>query len=111
MYKTNGLLYYVMKEYSVPGLHFYIYFLILKVENEYGSYGACDFAYTSHMRDLVRSGLGNNVLLFSTDGSGTGYLKCGKIPGVYSTVDFGSGGRQSIIFFVTNVKLKELQFK
>lgn len=66
--------------------------IMVQVENEYGSYGACDFAYTSHMRDLIRSGLGDNVLLFSTDGSGTGYLKCGKIPGVYSTVDFGSGG-------------------
>ncbi|XP_071517532.1 beta-galactosidase-like [Panulirus ornatus] len=65
--------------------------IMVQVENEYGSYPACDFAYTSHMRNLVRKGLGDNVVLFTTDGGGVGYLKCGKIPGVYSTVDFGPG--------------------
>lgn len=43
------------------------------------------------MRDLVRRGLGDDVVLFTTDGNSAGYLKCGKIPGVYSTVDFGPG--------------------
>nr|XP_053646960.1 beta-galactosidase-like [Cherax quadricarinatus] len=66
--------------------------IMLQVENEYGSYPDCDFAYTSHLRDLVRQGVGDNVVLFTTDGDGASYLKCGKIPGVYSTVDFGSGG-------------------
>ena len=33
--------------------------------------------------------------MFSTDGAGTGFLKCGKIPGVYATVDFGQGGDAS----------------
>ena len=28
----------------------------------------------------------------NVDGAGTGYLKCGKIPGVYATIDFGKGG-------------------
>ncbi|XP_045618256.2 beta-galactosidase [Procambarus clarkii] len=69
--------------------------IMVQVENEYGSYPACDFAYTSHMRDLIRQGLGDNVVLFTTDGNGVNYLKCGKIPGVYSTVDFGSGGDAS----------------
>ena len=27
--------------------------IAFQVENEYGSYQACDFAYTSHMRDLM----------------------------------------------------------
>ncbi|XP_050711222.1 LOW QUALITY PROTEIN: beta-galactosidase-like [Eriocheir sinensis] len=64
---------------------------ILQVENEYGSYPDCDFAYTSHMRDLVRAGVGDKAVLFTTDGAGVNYLKCGKIPDVYATVDFGPG--------------------
>ena len=31
------------------------------------------------------------MILYTTDGDGAGFLKCGKIPGVYATVDFGSG--------------------
>ncbi|KAK4298222.1 hypothetical protein Pmani_029407 [Petrolisthes manimaculis] len=65
--------------------------IMLQVENEYGSYPSCDFSYTGHMRDLVRNGVGLNAVLFTTDGDGVGFLKCGKIPEVYSTVDFGSG--------------------
>ena len=42
-------------------------------------------------RDKAKEHLGKDVLLYTTDGDGAGYLKCGKIPGVYATVDFGSG--------------------
>ena len=62
-----------------------------QVENEYGSYPDCDFAYTSHLRDLVVAGVGKGSVKFTTDGDGVNYLKCGKIPEVYATVDFGSG--------------------
>jgi len=65
--------------------------IMVQVENEYGSYFACDFQYTTFLRDLIRSHLGNDILLFTTDGAGDGYLKCGKISGVYATVDFGVG--------------------
>lgn len=65
--------------------------ITVQVENEYGSYPACDRDYTSRMRDFVRQHLGNDVLLFTTDGDGDGYLQCGKIPQVYATVDFGAG--------------------
>ncbi|CAL4105021.1 unnamed protein product, partial [Meganyctiphanes norvegica] len=68
------------------------------VENEYGSLQACDFAYTSHLRDLITQNLGEKVVLFSTDSSGTRNLKCGKIPGVYATVDFGTGANMNEIF-------------
>jgi len=30
-------------------------------------------------------------VIYSTDGSGADYLKCGKIDGVYATIDFGMG--------------------
>uniref|UniRef100_T1J8I2 Beta-galactosidase n=1 Tax=Strigamia maritima TaxID=126957 RepID=T1J8I2_STRMM len=65
--------------------------ILVQVENEYGSFPACDFDYITHLRDLHRSLLGDDVILFSTDGASDGLLKCGKIEGVYATVDFGPG--------------------
>ena len=63
--------------------------ITVQVENEYGSYYACDRQYTTALRDLFRQFLGNDVVLFTTDGNSVNYLKCGYIPGVYPTVDFG----------------------
>ncbi|CAN8032697.1 unnamed protein product, partial [Ixodes persulcatus] len=65
--------------------------LMLQVENEYGSYHECDFVYTAHLKDLMRRHLGPDVLLYTTDGNGDRYLKCGKNDGAYSTIDFGPG--------------------
>ncbi|CAK9290718.1 unnamed protein product [Gordionus sp. m RMFG-2023] len=61
------------------------------VENEYGSYFACDMVYLQTLVNLLKEHLGEDIFLFTTDGNGLGYLKCGKIPGVYATIDFGSG--------------------
>lgn len=33
--------------------------------------------------------LGKDVVIYTTDGAGDGFLKCGKVDGVYATVDFG----------------------
>ncbi|XP_040359337.1 beta-galactosidase [Ixodes scapularis] len=65
--------------------------LMLQVENEYGSYHECDFVYTAHLKDLMRRHLGPGVLLYTTDGNGDRYLKCGKNDGAYTTIDFGPG--------------------
>lgn len=64
--------------------------IMVQIENEYGSYG-CDLNYTSHLRDKFREMLGHQVVLFTTDGNGDGYLRCGRIPDVLTTIDFGSG--------------------
>ncbi|XP_035827984.1 beta-galactosidase isoform X3 [Aplysia californica] len=64
--------------------------VMVQIENEYGSYFACDRAYTASLRDKVREILGNDVVIYTTDGAGDGYLKCGAVPGVYATVDFGT---------------------
>jgi len=60
------------------------------VENEYGSFG-CDKNYTGFLRDLIKLHLGDQVVLFTTDGAGDSYVKCGLVPDVYPTVDFGPG--------------------
>ncbi|PSN30941.1 hypothetical protein C0J52_24075, partial [Blattella germanica] len=62
------------------------------VENEYGSYSACDTNHTAHLRDVIKNLVGDAAVLYTTDGAGTGYLRCGKVPNVYATVDFGPGG-------------------
>lgn len=72
--------------------------VMVQVENEYGSAPACDFVYTSHLRDVVRDALGEDVVLFTTDGDGASYLKCGNIADVYSIVDYGTGTNVSQAF-------------
>lgn len=63
----------------------------VQVENEYGSYPACDYNYMRHLVKLFRGHLGEDVVLFTTDGAGLNYLKCGTLQNLYATVDFGPG--------------------
>lgn len=72
--------------------------ITVQVENEYGSYFTCDYNYMRHLSKLFRSYLGDDVVLFTTDGDGIGYLKCGSIQGLYATVDFGPGGNVTAAF-------------
>ncbi|GAA6082335.1 beta-galactosidase, partial [Tachysurus ichikawai] len=72
--------------------------ITVQVENEYGSYFTCDFDYLRHLLKLFRYHLGDDVVLFSTDGATVGYLKCGALQGVYATVDFGPGGNVTEAF-------------
>ncbi|XP_078085304.1 beta-galactosidase-like [Mustelus asterias] len=61
-----------------------------QVENEYGSYFTCDFNYLRHLREVMRLLLGEDVLLFTTDGNQVQELKCGTLQGIYATIDFGT---------------------
>ncbi|PIO37014.1 hypothetical protein AB205_0046250 [Aquarana catesbeiana] len=45
--------------------------ITVQVENEYGSYFTCDYDYLRHLTKLFRQHLGDDVILFTTDGSGT----------------------------------------
>ena len=82
---------FCIAESEIKVIHTYIHYI--QVENEYGSYSACDHLYTRHLRDEFIKYLGKEVLLFTTDGDGVNYLNCGTVDGVYATVDFGSGER------------------
>uniref|UniRef100_T1KEA4 Glycoside hydrolase 35 catalytic domain-containing protein n=2 Tax=Tetranychus urticae TaxID=32264 RepID=T1KEA4_TETUR len=82
--------------YLLPRLNPYLYknggpVIMMQVENEYGSYFACDFSYTSYLRDLMANLTNNDVVLFTTDGNALSYLKCGLINGTFGTIDFGPG--------------------
>uniref|UniRef100_A0A3Q1EWM3 Beta-galactosidase n=1 Tax=Acanthochromis polyacanthus TaxID=80966 RepID=A0A3Q1EWM3_9TELE len=72
--------------------------ITVQVENEYGSYFACDYNYMRYLSKLFRSHLGDEVVLFTTDGAGVGFLRCGAIQGLYATVDFGPGANITAAF-------------
>ncbi|NXT10600.1 GLB1L protein, partial [Prunella fulvescens] len=61
----------------------------VQVENEYGSYYACDYGYLRHLLGSFRALLGSEVLLFSTDSARAEELRCGTLQGLYATIDFG----------------------
>ncbi|XP_061926003.1 beta-galactosidase-1-like protein isoform X2 [Entelurus aequoreus] len=63
----------------------------VQVENEYGSYYACDYNYLRHLRTLLQVFLGENTILFTTDGNTDREMRCGTLGGLYATVDFGTG--------------------
>ncbi|KAK6759062.1 hypothetical protein RB195_016340 [Necator americanus] len=70
--------------------------LMIQVENEYGSYKACDRGYTTWLRNFIKSYLGDDTLLYTTDGASNSYLKCGAIPDTLTTVDFGPTSEKKI---------------
>uniref|UniRef100_A0A8D0HCL4 Galactosidase beta 1 like n=1 Tax=Sphenodon punctatus TaxID=8508 RepID=A0A8D0HCL4_SPHPU len=72
----------------------------IKVENEYGSYYACDYDYLRHLLAAFRARLGAQVLLFTTDGNKEAALRCGTLQGLYATVDFGPGRNVTAAFAV-----------
>ncbi|VDL83671.1 unnamed protein product [Nippostrongylus brasiliensis] len=70
--------------------------LMVQIENEYGSYMACDRMYTAWLRDVVRNALGNDTVLYTTDGNSASYVKCGSVPDTLPTVDFGPTSEKNI---------------
>ncbi|KAL0593395.1 Beta-galactosidase [Plecturocebus cupreus] len=65
--------------------------ITVQVENEYGSYFACDFDYLRFLQKRFRHHLGDDVVLFTTDEAHEKFLQCGALQGLYTTVDFGTG--------------------
>ncbi|EDW66604.1 beta-galactosidase [Drosophila virilis] len=62
--------------------------IMVQVENEYGSYFACDVNYRNWLRDETQSHVKDNAVLFTNDGPTV--LRCGKIQNVLATMDFGA---------------------
>ncbi|KAK7153894.1 hypothetical protein R3I94_007300 [Phoxinus phoxinus] len=70
----------------------------VQVENEYGSYFACDYNYLRHLHTLFRLFLGEDVILFTTDGNTDKEMSCGTLEGLYATIDFGTDTNISTAF-------------
>nr|XP_011463314.1 PREDICTED: beta-galactosidase 17 [Fragaria vesca subsp. vesca] len=73
--------------------------IMVQIENEYGSYGS-DKAYLHHLVSLARKHLGEEVILYTTDGGSRETLDKGTIRGdaVFSAVDFTTGDNPWPIF-------------
>eukprot|EP00795_Rhopilema_esculentum_P012840 gene12840-3585_t len=64
--------------------------VMLQIENEYGSYFACDKDYLEQLQQFYTKYLESSVILFSVDdGFRENELKCGSLPTTFRTVDFG----------------------
>ncbi|MQM00502.1 hypothetical protein Taro_033237 [Colocasia esculenta] len=66
--------------------------IMVQIENEFGSYGY-DHSYLHQLVALAREHLGDQVILYTTDGGSWDLLRRGTIPGedVFAAVDFSTG--------------------
>ncbi|MBA0633795.1 hypothetical protein Godav_024441 [Gossypium davidsonii] len=73
--------------------------IMVQIENEFGSYGN-DKAYLSHLVKLARGHLGEDIILYTTDGGSRETLEKGTIQGdgVFAAVDFTTGDNPWPIF-------------
>ncbi|XP_060842334.1 beta-galactosidase-like [Rhopalosiphum padi] len=100
--RTNDPSYkhYIAKWFSVlmPKIVPFLYgnggnIIMVQIENEYGNYFTCDHQYMIWLRDLYKSYIKSNALLYTTDScemESPYALKCGTVADVYATVDYGS---------------------
>ncbi|XP_058467992.1 beta-galactosidase-like isoform X2 [Malaya genurostris] len=68
--------------------------IMVQVENEYGSYFACDHKYMKWLRDETERYVMKHAVLFTNNGPG--YISCGCVDGVLNTLDFGPGTVEEI---------------
>ncbi|CAN6359341.1 unnamed protein product [Urochloa humidicola] len=73
--------------------------IMVQIENEFGSFGD-DKNYLHYLVQLARRYLGNNIVLYTTDGGAMGNLKNGSIAqdDVFAAVDFETGSNPWPIF-------------
>ncbi|CAD6227704.1 GSCOCG00001384001-RA-CDS [Cotesia congregata] len=64
--------------------------IMVQVENEYGSFPACDLRYKENLRDILLRNVQSKALLYTTDGIYEKALRCGVVSGAYATIDFGA---------------------
>lgn len=86
----------VRKWYGIlmPKMEKYLYanggpIIMVQVENEYGSFSACDRQYSSWLKVETNKYVGDKAVLFTNDGPVQ--LPCGIIQDVLATLDFGAG--------------------
>nr|CDS15015.1 beta galactosidase [Echinococcus granulosus] len=64
--------------------------IMIQLENEYGSYFTCDQEYLSALYEYARFILGDEIILYTTDGNNMIELRCGSSDRrLFATVDFG----------------------
>lgn len=68
--------------------------IMVQIENEYGWFDACDRFYTTWLKNETEIYVKNKAVLYTCDPSSL--LSCGKIDGVFTTIDFGPSSDEEI---------------
>lgn len=71
--------------------------IMVQVENEYGSFDACDRNYSLWLKAETQKHVKDKAVLFTNDGPVQ--LVCGKIDGVLATLDFGAGNQSDLDYY------------
>ncbi|XP_043274714.1 beta-galactosidase [Venturia canescens] len=74
--------------------------IMIQIENEYGSFHSCDESYKASLYNIIKGYVETKAQLYTTDGSSVSMLRCGKVPGAYATVDFGTTGNVTSNFAI-----------
>ncbi|OON20789.1 glycosyl hydrolase family 35, partial [Opisthorchis viverrini] len=79
--------------------------IMIQIENDYGSYAACDTDYIGALNALVREHLGPEVLVSTVDIGTKNHLKCGSPFKLnLATINFGPSG-DTVGLFNRNLEL------
>ncbi|XP_065306922.1 beta-galactosidase-like isoform X1 [Dermacentor albipictus] len=81
--------------------------ITVQVENEYGSYIYCDKAYMRHLVNVTQRYLGQDVILFRTDGVSDAIYRCDSVEGPLVTADFGSNVNVDAMFATVRRAMKQ----
>lgn len=81
--------------------------IMVQIENEYGAFGACDEVYKVFLRDETVRYTKDRALMFTTDRPIGDELKCGQVPDVFVTTDFGLANFSQVEYNFN--KLREIQ--
>lgn len=73
--------------------------ITVQIENEYGNYPMHDKKYLEFLRDLSSRHVENKAVLFTTDNHRLTPVTYGRIPGVFSTIDFASSDANATTMF------------
>lgn len=68
--------------------------IMVQIENEYGWFDACDRLYTTWLKNETVKYIKEHAVMYTTDSSSL--LSCGKIDGVFTTIDFGPASNEEI---------------
>lgn len=75
--------------------------IMVQIENEYGSFGS-DKLYLQFLQNQARLHLGDNVVIYTTDGAVKENLRDGSLPeeGVFAAIEFPTGSDPASAFAV-----------
>lgn len=68
--------------------------ILVQIENEYGSFRACDHEYMKWLKEETESYVSDKAVLYTTDGPYG--VSCGKTDGALATIDFGAEKKENV---------------